>query len=113
MTATDYNQRRVQRALDLLGADLADLEEWLDTEPAPKWELEGACQYTDPAPFYPEDRKWDSDARKVCARCPVIADCLVDALRAGEKWGVWGGMNAVDRRCLSRLLSHQTTVSAA
>ncbi len=39
-------------------------------------------------------------AKAVCARCPVTADCLAWALRAGEPEGIWGGTTPAERRLL-------------
>ena len=40
------------------------------------------------------------EAKKVCAGCPVTADCLKWALRAGEPAGIWGGTTPDERRYL-------------
>lgn len=37
-------------------------------------------------------------ARELCTGCPVRRDCLTDALRRGESWGVWGGFTAAERK---------------
>lgn len=39
--------------------------------------------------------------RQLCARCPVRADCLEAALAMGEPWGIWGGLDAVERTRLA------------
>jgi len=30
-------------------------------------------------------------AKRLCAGCPIKAECLAGALRREEPWGVWGG----------------------
>jgi len=30
-------------------------------------------------------------AKALCGRCPIQAECLAGALRRAEPWGVWGG----------------------
>lgn len=32
-------------------------------------------------------------AKLICARCPVSAECLKDALDRGEHFGIWGGVD--------------------
>ncbi|MGH3341381.1 MAG: WhiB family transcriptional regulator [Carbonactinosporaceae bacterium] len=50
------------------------------------------------------------EARSVCARCPVQAECLLLALRTGETDGVWGGLMPAERRVLwESHLSHLAT----
>jgi WhiB family redox-sensing transcriptional regulator len=41
-----------------------------------------------------------AEAKAICATCPVITDCLDFALRNGEKWGVWGGLDDIERKAL-------------
>lgn len=40
----------------------------------------------------------DRQAKQVCARCPVINDCLAHALTHDERDGVWGGKSPEERR---------------
>ena len=39
-------------------------------------------------------------AKQVCVDCPVIAQCLADALDNRTEFGVWGGMTERQRRTL-------------
>lgn len=41
-----------------------------------------------------------SAAKKICARCPVAADCLQWALHTGESAGIWAGTTPAERRFL-------------
>lgn len=41
-------------------------------------------------------------AKAVCARCPVIEECLREALERGEQHGVWGGLMADERTQVRR-----------
>jgi hypothetical protein len=43
-------------------------------------------------------------AKRVCAGCCVKAECLRFALVTDQRWGVWGGTSAYERRKLSREL---------
>lgn len=52
--------------------------------------------------FYPgrgETDVWDA-AKAICAGCPVRGECLDHAIANGERYGVWGGTTAVERRLI-------------
>ena len=42
------------------------------------------------------------DAKAVCKTCPVLAQCLAEALDNRTEFGVWGGMTERERRALLR-----------
>lgn len=63
----------------------------------------GSCSRTDPEAFYPEGKGASTaDAKRVCNRCPVIAECLQWALDTDEVHGVWGGLSQRQRTKLRR-----------
>ena len=64
------------------------------------WWFEGVCAQTDPEVFFPEKGGSVREAKAVCARCPVRAQCLAHALAHGERFGVWGGLSEPERRRL-------------
>lgn len=37
------------------------------------------------------------NARDVCRFCPARTDCLVDALKENERFGIWGGFTTPER----------------
>jgi len=41
--------------------------------------------------FFSDDLVDIGRAKAICARCPMRANCLADALEREEPWGVWGG----------------------
>lgn len=41
--------------------------------------------------FFSDDLVDIGRAKAICARCPMRANCLADALAREEPWGVWGG----------------------
>jgi WhiB family redox-sensing transcriptional regulator len=41
-------------------------------------------------------------AKAVCAWCPVRRECLIFALWAPERYGIWGGLTARERTSLRR-----------
>ncbi len=64
--------------------------------PRPEWMLSAACRGLDPNLFYPEGGG-TSDARAVCAACPVRSECEQYATDTGEHHGVWGGVHFTRR----------------
>ena len=74
---------------DLLG--LANREPWQD---------QALCAQVDPEIFFPPKGGSPREAKKVCAACPVAAECLAYALRNHELHGVWGGTCEKERRRL-------------
>lgn len=87
------------RTSTLVGNIYAFLDELL-----PAWMSKALCAQTDPEAFYPEKGGSTREAKQVCSRCPVSAECLDAALEREERFGIWGGMSERERR---RLLKQQ------
>jgi WhiB family redox-sensing transcriptional regulator len=68
--------------------------------PDDSWVVEALCRQTDPEAFYPDKGEPTAPAKRVCAHCPVTAECLEYALFHDERFGVWGGLSARERRHL-------------
>ena len=74
------------------------------------WRVAALCRGDDAVHFFapahlerkPEKDLRESRARAICARCPVLDECLEYALGAGEPHGIWGGLNELQRRHLLR-----------
>lgn len=71
------------------------------------WRHHAACRKEDPELFFPVGTSGPAllqvtEAKAVCRRCPVTAQCLNWALRTGQVAGVWGGMSEDERRALKR-----------
>lgn len=77
----------------------------------PDWHSAGLCRqfpalnFSDPGAQdafdkpSAETRKLHTAAcRLVCSACPLRLACATDALRRGERWGVWGGLDYEDRK---------------
>lgn len=89
-----------------------------DREPsASGWRRRAACRGMDPNLFVPLSGRGEQDlgergnetirrAITVCTGCPVTTECLDFALRAGERYGVWGGVYLSDR-ALRRLAAER------
>jgi WhiB family transcriptional regulator, redox-sensing transcriptional regulator len=62
------------------------------------WMSGGNCRNYPPAVFFPSDGVGVDRARKICADCPVAAQCLEYALEERIEHGVWGGCSERERR---------------
>jgi WhiB family redox-sensing transcriptional regulator len=56
------------------------------------------CTQVDPEFWFPEKGESGREAKAVCARCEVRAECLSHALSHAELLGVWGGTSERARR---------------
>ena len=50
--------------------------------------------------FFSEELQDISLAKQICARCPVMAQCLEGAIDRREPWGVWGGQLMLNGKVL-------------
>jgi len=51
--------------------------------------------------FFSEELQDIVAAKAICAKCPVIAECLEGALERREPWGVWGGQLFLNGKVLA------------
>jgi WhiB family transcriptional regulator, redox-sensing transcriptional regulator len=68
------------------------------------WQDDAACRDESSLLFFGPDGERSAErsireakAKRVCARCPVLAECLEGATDRGEKFGVFGGLNPEER----------------
>ncbi len=54
-------------------------------------ELTLPCHTADPELWFAEAPARLDQARELCGRCPLSAQCLAEAIERREPWGVWGG----------------------
>lgn len=71
------------------------------------WSHRAECREMDPEIWFPVGTTGPAlariaEAKAVCHRCPVRAECLDWALAAGVNDGVWGGTSEDERRALRR-----------
>ena len=84
---------------------LVDLH--IDAQP---WMESANCLGTDPEAFFPEKGGSTREAKAVCSRCTVAAECLDYALEGTTSYsspfffGIWGGTSPRERRKLARQL---------
>jgi WhiB family transcriptional regulator, redox-sensing transcriptional regulator len=64
-----------------------------------QWALQGSCTAAEPDALFVRGAA-QQVAKLVCMSCPVIAECLADALDNHTEFGVWGGMTERERRAL-------------
>lgn len=64
--------------------------DWRDDE----WRESALCRQVDPELWFPEKGgDGGADAKRICASCPVQAECLEFAVLTGQRAGIWGGVN--------------------
>jgi len=73
-----------------------------------QWALQGFCIAAEPDALFVRGAA-QQQAKLVCMSCPVIAECLADALDNRTEFGVWGGMTERERRAL---LKHRPGVAS-
>ena len=75
-------------------------------EPDTGWRESAACSGVDSDTFFPasEEESAAQSAKKICSGCPVRDACLQYALSTNQTSGVWGGLDAGERRRLRRRL---------
>lgn len=64
------------------------------------WMHDGNCRNHPPEVFFPSDGVGVLVAQRICATCPVKAQCLEHALDERIDHGVWGGASERQRRRL-------------
>ena len=51
--------------------------------------------------FFSEELQDIARAKAICAKCPVLVNCLEGALDRREPWGVWGGQMFLNGKILA------------
>lgn len=75
------------------------------------WQTKAECRGLPIDLFFPDDGHMNPDAKQVCDECPVIDNCLNDALElpAEQDVGIRAGMTQHKRRLLrATMRKHQT-----
>ncbi len=69
----------------------------VDAVPIPgPWTEQALCAQADPDVMCPQHQSQIARAKRICAACPVQAQCLAYALTGADTWrgittGIWGG----------------------
>ena len=66
-------------------------------DPAPTWFAQAACRGKT-AVFFLDKGQPATEAKLICAGCPVRQECLDYAIAKREVRGIWGGLTPVERR---------------
>lgn len=88
------------------------------TERAYNWRDDAACLASDPELFFPTGTTGPAveqikKARKICRECPVIMECLRDALSRSDQYGIAGGLTENERRAHRRVMAKRQLSKAA
>jgi WhiB family redox-sensing transcriptional regulator len=73
------------------------------------WQLAGVCRQGDPERFFLESERGHTrdmlvtQAKAVCAPCPVLESCREHGLNAQEPYGIWGGLTVQERETWLRV----------
>lgn len=88
--------------------------------PEREWDREAKCQDDDPELFFPKRdgpvpyRFVAAQAKAICfgrdgrPQCPVLEECLEDAIEQDEPFGIRGGLSHRERNALVRKRNKQT-----
>ena len=70
-----------------------------------RWRSKAACAGWPSTLFFSESEAEagaPGQAKAICRQCPVVAECLDDALAGHERYGIWGGLTTKERTRLAR-----------
>ena len=81
---------------DTVGHYLKMVKPKIPDYPATDWMKDSACEEKDLPLFFPEKQgtlsaQAKAKAKRICASCPVKAQCLRMAQDNFERFGIWGG----------------------
>ena len=66
-----------------------------------RWRAQAACAGDDFL-FFSDNKDDKERARAYCRMCLVQAECLDEAMRNDERYGIWGGLDPDERRIAKR-----------
>jgi WhiB family redox-sensing transcriptional regulator len=95
--------RKVILTDELLGRIYRDsrFQAALDAGTDSEWRGRGLCVGApNPDVFFPSTPEDLAPARRLCRACPVLGECLAEALTRTEVDGVWGGTTSAERRSM-------------
>jgi WhiB family redox-sensing transcriptional regulator len=90
--------------LDAMMRCTGPLPELADMIRRPAWQSEAACRSESADLFFPTDGASLAAARRICAACPVAAECLEYALSNPSLRGIWAGTSERRRKAMRATL---------
>ena len=76
--------------------------------PSAGWRARSACVSADHDLFVGElTADQETRAKAICSQCQVRDDCLAFSIAHGIQYGVWGGLDARERRRVRQIWSRQ------
>jgi WhiB family transcriptional regulator, redox-sensing transcriptional regulator len=72
-----------------------------NSETGANWRADAACADTDAELMFSTAAEQQL-IKRLCRRCPVATNCLLEALDNRIEYGVWGGLTERERRALLR-----------
>jgi WhiB family transcriptional regulator, redox-sensing transcriptional regulator len=99
-----YNAELCEAGSYTVDVEWADLDTDHDADLV-DWRSGAACGADSVEIFFPSEvvdsqdqHRREAEAKEICAGCPVRLQCLLSAVIAGERHGVWGGLTPTERR---------------
>lgn len=79
-----------------------------------RWKQDARCKGMDPEVWFPDvgSKIESANLKAICNDCPVTAECLDYAMRAGEREGIWGGLSPRQRRTYRKVWLREQRESA-
>jgi hypothetical protein len=65
------------------------------------WQRDAACRGRMDLDWIDPTTSQQARCRAVCLSCPVVTTCRTYALVNGEPWGIWGGLDPVERAAIA------------
>src|ERR1700728_4341877 len=106
-------ERAPMTGFSLGAADPDDLSAIFGLPDEASWQERALCAQTDPEAFFPEKGGSTREAKRICMGCEVRDECLEYALEHDERFGIWGGLSARERRRLKRDAMDEWPTAAA
>lgn len=76
-------------------------------------ERNAACGGANPALFFSNSASDIETAKQICRGCPVVLECLMQALRTSDEYAVLGATTPRERAALRRHLAQKRLGAAA